>query len=375
MRFLAAVLACTLLVFVLIDSFETVVIARRTQRTLRITRAFYKFTWAAFCALALRIRSGRKREHFLAVYGPTSLVLLLGCWATGLIMAFALLHWSVGLRFNAVRANFFTDFYFSAATLFTLAPNEPWNMSSKYLSVLEAGIGLSLLGLVIGYLPVLYQSYSDREVQISLLDARAGSPPTAAELIRRQGTNPARLEKQFSQWEKWAAELLETHLSYPMLAYFRSQHTNQSWLAALSSIIDASAIVMLASDTDLKRQAELTFAMGRHALVDLATIFKTAPRPNDSRLPAEVFSQLTKLIAGLTTALQPDRLSRDKLNQLREMYEPFANALGWHFLMALPPWVPATQQHDNWQVTSWGHIASPFAVSDPFLVEAEEDEN
>lgn len=372
---LTVILACTLVVFVLIDAFETIVIARRTQRTIRITRAFYKFTWAAFCALALRIRSGRKREHFLAIYGPTSLVLLLGCWVIGLIIAFALLHWAAGLRFSPDRADFLTDCYFSAATLVTLAPNEPWNASSKFLSVIEAGTGLSLFGLVIGYLPVLYQSYSDREVRISLLDARAGSPPTAAELIRRQGINPAKLEKQLSQWEQWAAELLETHLSYPMLAYFRSQHTNQSWIAALTSIIDASAIAILASDTDLKHQAELTFAMGRHALVDLATIFKTAPKPDDQRLSTETFLQLTHMIAGLTTALQPDRLSLDKLNQLREMYEPFANALGRHFLMALPSWVPTTKQHDNWQVTSWGHIASPFAVSDPFLVEAEEDEN
>jgi hypothetical protein len=131
MRFLAPVLACMLLVFVLIDAFETVVIARHIKRTLRITRVFCKFTWAAFCALALRIRSGRKREHFLAVYGPSSLVLLFGCWATGLITAFALLHWATGLRFNTIRANFSTDFYFSAATLFTLAPSEPWKMSSK----------------------------------------------------------------------------------------------------------------------------------------------------------------------------------------------------------------------------------------------------
>jgi hypothetical protein len=375
MRFITAVLACTLLIFVLVDAFETVVIARRTQRTLRITRAFYRITWTGFCALGRRIRSGRKREHFLAIYGPISLVLLLGCWAVGLIISFALLHWVAGLKFNGVRANFLIDLYFSAATLFTLAPSEPWNMSSKYLAVVEAGLGFSLLGLVIGYLPVLYQSYSDREVRISLLDARAGSPPSAAELIRRQGSNPKKLEKQLSQWEEWAAELLESHLSYPMLAYFRSQHTNQSWLAGLTSIVDASAVVILAPDKDLKRQAELTFAMGRHALVDLATIFKTTPRSDETRLSDEVFSRLSNVISGASAALRPELLSKDKLDHFREMYEPYANALGRHLLMALPLWMPEPQQHDNWQTTSWGHTASPFAVSDPFLVEPEEDED
>jgi hypothetical protein len=374
-RVITAVLACTLLLFVLVDAFQTVVIARRTRQTLRITRLFYRLTWAAFCALARRIHSGKRREHFLGIYGPISLIVLLGCWAIGLVMGFALLHWVAGLQFNGVRANFLTDFYFSAATLFTMSPNEPWNMSSKYLTVIEAALGFSLLGLVIGYLPVLYESFSDREKRISLLDARAGSPPSATELIRRQGDNPNKLEKQLAQWERWSAELMESHLAYPMLAYFRSQHTNQSWIAALTSIIDASALAVLASDGDLKRQSELTFAMGRHALVDLANIFKTPPEEKDNRLSREVFLQLRSVIAAGNTALQPEFLSEDRLNDLREMYEPYANALGQHFLMALPPWIPKPRPHDNWQTTSWGRIASPFAVSDPFSVQSEEEED
>jgi hypothetical protein len=293
----------------------------------------------------------------------------LGCWVIGLITAFALLHWSFGLELNGVRADFSNDFYFSAATLFTLAPTGPGNAGSKALSVLEAGLGFSLLGLVIGYLPVLYQSFSNREVRISLLDARAGSPPSAAELIRRQGSNPDRLERQLAQWEEWAAELLENHLAYPMLSYFRSQHTNQSWIAALTAIIDASALAVLASDGDLKRQAELTFAMGRHALVDLATIFDTPPRTEENRLSNEALLLLRSMISETTTALRPELLSEDKLRSLREIYEPYANALGRYFLMALPPWLPIPDSHDNWQTTSWGHMASPFTVSDPFLVD------
>jgi hypothetical protein len=89
---------------------------------------------------------------------------------------------------------------------------------------IEGGLGFTFLALVIGYLPVLYQSFANREVRISLLDARAGSPPSAGELLIRQGPDPDRLEQQFANWEEWAAELLESQLSYPVLAYFRSQH-------------------------------------------------------------------------------------------------------------------------------------------------------
>jgi hypothetical protein len=230
-----------------------------------------------------------------------------------------------------------------------------------------------MLGLVIGYLPVLYQSFSSREVEISLLDARAGSPPSAVELIRREGTNPMRLETQLATWEHWAAELLETHLAYPMLAYFRSQHTNQSWLAALTSIVDASLLVIVAGSGDLKRQAELTFAMARHALVDLATIFGTPPEKDLNRLPAGALSQVRSLLSSGSTVIRAERLAEDTVNQLRNLYEPYAQALAQHFLMALPPWIPPSGGTDNWQTTRWGRTSNPFAVSDPFRVHADED--
>lgn len=143
--------------------------------------------------------------------------------------------------------------------------------------VLEAGFGFSFLGLVIGYLPVLYQAVSDRELRISLLDARAGSPPSAIEFLLRRGSDPEKLEQRLADWEEWALDLLQTHLSYPMLAYYRSQHANQSWLGALTVVIDISALVMLGSDNDLKRQAEFTFTAGRHALIHIASVFSTRP--------------------------------------------------------------------------------------------------
>ena len=126
----------------------------------------------------------------------------------------------------------------------------------------------TFLGLVITYLPVLYQTFSRREVPISLLDARAGSPPRAVELVRRLGeyNDLAALRPLLIEWERWCAELLESHLSYPQLAYFRSQHTNQSWLAALTAILDTCALIIAGVNDGPTRQAQLTFAMARHAV-------------------------------------------------------------------------------------------------------------
>src|SRR5262249_5701683 len=153
----------------------------------------------------------------------------------------------------------------------------------------EAGLGYGFLAVSISYLPVLYQAFSRREATISLLDARAGSPPTAGELLRRLGAarnvtglGPCPL---LVEWERWACELLETHLSYPVLGYYRSQHDNQSWVAALTCILDTSALLIAGVDGADSYQARLTFAMARHAAVDLALVTQTAPvSPQPDRL-------------------------------------------------------------------------------------------
>src|SRR5439155_1281913 len=153
-------------------------------------------------------------------------------------------------------------------------------------AVIEAGVGFGFLALVIGYLPVLYQSFSRREVNITLLDARAGSPPSAEELLRGFGADHEELTVLLAEWERWAAEVLESHLSYPVLSYYRSQHDNQSWLAALTTALDASALVMVGIEGACARQAGLTFAMARHGVVDLPQARAPSPGPSLGARPA-----------------------------------------------------------------------------------------
>ena len=205
------------------------------------------------------------------------------------------------------------------------------------MATIEAGVGFAFLGVVVGYLPVLYQSYSSREARINLLDAHAGSPPTAGELLLRRSQNAEKLEKQLADWEEWMAELLEEHLSYPMLSYFRSQHQNQAWLTAVIAMLDASAVVSLTSEGELCRQADATFAIGRRALADLATVFHADPhKPAEDRLPQTQLAELCRRLEASRTSLRTDRLPAETLSSLRELYEPYAYPLSQH-----PP-VPRT---------------------------------
>ena len=347
-----------LILAVLWDAFETVVLPRRVARQTRLTVLFYRLTWRPWAAVARRMRRSGRREQYLSFYGPLSLLLLLGLWAAALVAGFAALSWALatGGAAPGEPADFGTHLYLSGTTFFTYGRDvPPRGPLTRALAVVEDGMGFGFLALVIGYLPTLYQTFSRRELHVSLLDARAGSPPSALELLRRHGDgDPATLEQLLNDWERWAAELLESHLSYPVLAYFRSQHEHESWLASLTAILDACALVLVGLEGLPARQARFTFAIARHAAGDLSQVFGTPPRaPAPDRLPPRDLLHLRAALAAAGRPLREGEAADRELADLRHAYEPYVNALGQHLLMALPPWIPDEGGQDDWRVTAW----------------------
>ncbi|MGH9470068.1 MAG: potassium channel family protein [Terriglobia bacterium] len=359
MRILAAIAGLVLLLVSLWDAFETVILPRRVMRSFRLTRVFYRYTWTPWAALARRVKSGRRREAFLGYFGPLSLLMLFVVWAAAIVLSFGLLHWAAGSAINTSGAppSFWTDLYLSGTTFFTLGLGDvaPRSALARVITVIESGTGLGLLAIVIAYLPVLYGSFSRREVNISLMDARAGSPPSAGELLRRHAA-PERTDsliQYLRDWESWSAELMESHLSYPILCYFRSQHSNQSWLAALTTILDASAFLITEAQDRLQWQAELTFAIARHAVVDLSQVIYSPPEaPSRDRLPHAALEELRVSAAdsGMILVRAPQQSS---LYELRQMYEPYLQGLARRFLLPVPPWDSLHQELDNWQRSGW----------------------
>ncbi|MGH9776030.1 MAG: potassium channel family protein [Candidatus Acidiferrales bacterium] len=369
----AALGGAVIIAAVLWDAFETVVLPRRVSRKFRIAKLFYRSTWRPWTAIARLCPAGKQRELFLSFYGPLSLPLLIGIWVIGLVLGFGILQFDAGgLAVSGDHgASFWSAIYFSSTNFFTLGLGDivPHSSIGRFLTAVEAGTGFAFLALLIGYLPVIYQSFSKREISISLLDARAGSPPTAGELLRRHSGEPGRvlLTELFQEWEKWSAELLESHLSYPVLAYFRSQHSNQSWIAALTAILDATALVMTGAEGACLRQAELTFAISRHAVVDLAQVFGSPPRkPPRDRLPQESLERLHAFLSAAGYKLNPGQGASDRLRELRSMYEPYVYSLA-HFLhQSVPPFLAEGKRKDNWQSSPWEQKpASPTGSSHP----------
>jgi len=365
---LAILFGIAIIWMVLLDAFETVVLPRRVLRNFKLTAYFYRRTWIPWRRIAGHIKTTSRQQNFLGYFGPLSLILLLAFWAAGLIFAFALMQYGIGghEQLNQEPLTFGRIVYHSGETFFTLGYGDivPTSGAARALAVIEAGMGFAFLGVVIGYIPVVYSSFSRREIQISMLDARAGSPPSASELLVRlagrsgdPGVDQRVLDDVLRDWERWAAEVLEAHISYPVLTFFRSQHSNQSWLAALTTMLDVSSLILTGIEGVQPGQAKLTFAMARHAAVDLAQVVNARYNPvTPERFTDEEFEALRVALEAAGLRLKTDEMAHAKLAKLRSMYEPYVHATSRNLMLTLPPWIPPEKKRDNWQAGPWDRL-------------------
>jgi hypothetical protein len=364
----AIIFGAVIIYVVLQDAFETVVLPRRVTRQFKLTAWFLRRTWIPWRKFAAHIRISSWQQNFLGYFGPLSLIMLLAFWAVSLIFSFALLQYGIGghEQLGNEALTFGRILYHSGETFFTLGYGDivPTSSLARALSVLEAGMGFAFLGVVIGYLPVVYGSFSRREIQISMLDARAGSPPTAVELLVRLAGSSENitidqlvLDAVLRDWERWAGELLESHISYPVLSFFRSQHSNQSWLGALMTMLDVTSLLLSGIEGIHPGQAKLTFAMARHAAVDLAQVVNARYDPMaPERLTDADYDALRATLGEAGLKLRSGDEARQKLNKLRAMYEPYLYGMARNMMVTLPPWRHPAKMKDNWQAGPWDRM-------------------
>jgi len=359
MRLLATVAGILLVLLTLWDVFSIMVVTRRATRQLQLTSLLTYQLRRVYIAAGRHFRDRTQRENFLGVAGPLLLFVRFGVWSAVFIVAYALLQWGAGDHIAAPEgaASFSTLLYYSGTTFFTVGLGDitPVGAWPRLLNVLEAATGFLFLGLVISYLPAFYSDFARREARISQLDAWAGSPPTAAEVLARLGREGALpdLDSFMTAWEVWAAETMESHLSYPILAIFRSQHEDQSWVSALATVLDVSALAMVGIEGLNPRAARLTFAMARHAVVDLSQIFGRPRREGyPDRLPSIELGQLRAYLAANGVQLAGGQAADARLRELRGLYEPYLEVLSATLFMPLPTWLPQAGARDNWQRTA-----------------------
>ncbi|HXH60121.1 MAG TPA: potassium channel family protein [Fimbriimonadaceae bacterium] len=355
-----AVLGALLILLILWDTFETIVIPKLVERRVRLSTIYYRFVWQVWHFVTDRLPAGQLRASALMSFGALCIIFLFAVWGTVLIVGFGLVHMGIGdLGF---AANFRQYLYYSGVTFFTLGYGDMVARSSlgQLVSVAEAGTGFGFLAIVISYIPILYQAFSKREHFIIKMDSRFGSVPSAGVALRRFGGESAMssMREFLKDAEQWSSEQLEGYLSYPILAFYRSQHETQSWLSAMTAVLDLCALVMAGADPledwehDLVFQAKATFAMSRHVIVDLSYVFEDPPAEHaPGRLTQEERGRLLRRLEGAFGSVRSD--FNERLDEFQAMYEPYLIGLARDLHFVLPSWTEGADAIDNWQQTAW----------------------
>jgi hypothetical protein len=340
-RTLAWIAGLVLAVLILRDIFNALMVPGRVRRPFRFVPVYFQTTWRLWAGVGRWIRNEDGRERLLSVYGPLAMLCLLALWAGGLLVAFSLLQF--GVAAPAGSTDFFDYLYTSGVRIFTLGPEESETSTSlsKALAIIEGGTGLGFITMVITYLPVLYQLFSRRETHVILLDERAGAPVSTSSIICNHARRKAmdRLDALLEAWELWGAELLESHVSYPMLSYYRSQHSDQSWLAAMAVVMDTCALRMAGAGGFDEFQAERTLAMCTTAMRNIGQILHIGPLEHyPDRLSPGALHALIEQLRQCDLPVGENDLW-ERLCKVRNGYEPLLVAMAEYFLIELPAWV------------------------------------
>lgn len=267
LRILAAVTGVWLVGFTILSAIRTVVLPRAVSTI--ITRTVFLAVRRIFGLLTLGDKTYETRDRVLALYAPVSLVLLPLVWLALVLIGFALLFWATG------HGSIGESFAASGSSVTTLGSSAIVGAVHRSLSFAEAGIGLLIIALLITFLPTIYADFSRRETQVTLLEVRAGSPPTAVELLQRAHRirGLSQLGDVFEEWETWFAELEQSHTAFPALTFFRSAQPERSWITAAGTILDAAALYASSLEQPPEPRADLCIRAGYIALRRVASYF------------------------------------------------------------------------------------------------------
>lgn len=335
---LEVIIGVVVVLYVLNDVFQSVVVPRPTPARYRITRWVVRPGWRAWRAIALRTSSTGERERMLGMFAPLVVVVLLVLWLSILALGFGFIFFGLRGQLHPVVHDFPTAVYFAGTSVLTIGFGDFVATSglARLLALVAGGTGLGTIALAISFLFSLYASFQRREILIVTLDARAGAPPSGVTLLETTAKLGMieDLPRFFGDWEKWAAEVLDSHLAYPVLAYFRSSHDNESWVSALGAVLDATTLLLTTVVDGPRGPAKLMFAMGTHLVEDLGRFFRI-PGDHDVGVERYEFDQARERLGAAGWSLLGPEESWVAFSRLRTQYAVALNNMAkW---WAAPP--------------------------------------
>lgn len=340
MDILIFIAGAVLLGVVLWDIFQSIVVPRPTPGRIRISRYVVPLAWRAWRALGLRKGAAGARDSFLGLFAPGATVLLFAMWLALIVVADGLLLFALRGEIRPVFTNLFDAMYFAGTAVTTLGFGEiiAEGGASRLVALVAAATGLGVVALVITFIFSLFASYQRREVLVVTLTARAKSPPSAVTLLETH----ARLDlvgdlpQLFRDWERWVAEVLDSHVAYPLLGYFRSSHDNISWISALGAVLDSAALVVTTIKSVPRGQAEIVLRVGAHLVEDISNYIRQAGE--GSTVAREDFESVHARLAAAGYELEPLERSWRDFERVRRTYASRLEALADYWATPAPSW-------------------------------------
>lgn len=278
MPLLEAAIGVILIVWVLNDVFTTVILPRPAPARYRPAGILTRLSWRIWRTFAHASRTAQGREQRLGIFAPAIVMALLLLWIVLLIVGFGFGMHALSGSVRPPLPDLGTAMYFAAISLLTIGYGDfvPVEPLARLTSMAAGVVGLGIVALTITYLFSLYANFQRRELQVVMLDARAGAPPSGITLLETCAAfddENDELEQIFEQWEHWAAEVLESHLAYPILMFFRSTHDHESWVSAIGAVLDASTLLLTTLESGPRGQAGATHGIGAHLVEDVGRFF------------------------------------------------------------------------------------------------------
>jgi len=339
MPVIESLLGLGLIGWVLNDVFNTVILPRPSPARYRPAGLLTRWGWRIWRPYADRSRDPARREARLGVFAPAIVMLLLGVWILLLIAGFGLLMQALAGAIRPVLPDFGTALYFAAISLLTIGYGDfvPVEGTSRAVAVAAGGVGLGIVALTITYLFSLYGNFQRRELLVVTLDARAGAPPSGMVLLETCARyhQADELRRLFTDWERWSAAVLESHLAYPILLFFRSTHDHESWVSAIGAVLDASTLVLTTIESETTGAAWVMHDIGVHLVEDVARFFRYSTPGTVGVERAEFDEARVRLAAAGYTLLPDADASWAAFVKRRSSYADGLNVLA-RFL-AVPP--------------------------------------
>lgn len=327
------------------DIFQVVVVPRATGRSWRVSFYAFRLLWRLWPGVAWRLYPANddRREEFLAIFAPFMLILLLALWTGLLIVGFTFMLWGLRAGLTTPHASFGTTLYFAGTSLVTIGFGDIVGRTGgpRLVSVLAGLSGLSLLSITTAFLFAIFGSFQQRETFVVTLGARAGTPPSGVELLAIAGYSMTKddLPRLMIDAQHWTAQVMESHLAYPVLAFFRSSHDDQSWIGTLGTLLDAATLLMTTVDGMKDGQARIMYNVGRHATHDLARYFSVGEADESVGIERAEFDNACDRLEAAGYALQNRDESWARFTDLRSAYASHLNVLARFFQIPPLAWI------------------------------------